>query len=189
VISAKAVDRHVEQLFEVLQRLHSALTRAGIQYRVIGGLGVFFQISPRNPLAARLTQDVDVAIDRKGLGRIAAAVKDYGFRYRHVAGEDLLVDANKPKAHSAVHFFFVREKVRLDYLEPIPDFSEPTITEEGFLLAPVPDLVRMKLTSYRLKDKVHLLDMDSVGLITPEVEATLSESLRERLQQVRAEER
>jgi len=189
VISAKAVDRHVEQLFEVLQRLHSALTSAGIQYRVIGGLGVFFQISARNPLAARLTQDVDVAIDRKDLERIAAAVKDYGFRYRHAAGVDLLVDATKPKAHSAVHFVFVGEKVRPDYLEPIPAFSDPTVTEEGFLLAPVHDLVKMKLTSFRLKDKLHLLDMDSVGLINAEIEASLPEPLHERLRQVRAEER
>jgi hypothetical protein len=31
--------------------------------------------------------------------------------------------------------------------------------------------------------------MDSVGLITPQIEAGLSEALRERLQSVRAEER
>jgi hypothetical protein len=59
---------------------------------------------------------------------------------------------------------------------------------EGILLAPVADLVRMKLTSFRLKDRVHLQDLDSVGLITPEVEATLSEPLHERLREVRATE-
>ena len=51
------------------------------------------------------------------------------------------------------------------------------------------DLVRMKLTSFRLKDKVHLLDMDSVGLITPELEQGLPDALRTRLEQVRKEER
>ena len=187
MITARAVDKHVEQLFEVLRRLHDALTGAGIPYRLVGGLGVFLQVSARNPLAARLTQDVDVAVDRKDLQRIAAAVKDFGFRYRHAAGVDLLVDATKPKNRSAVHFVFIREKVRPQYLEPVPDFSKPTITEEGILLAPVPDLVRMKLTSLRLKDKVHLLDMDSVGLITPKIEAGLPEELRERLRQVRKE--
>ncbi len=188
MITAKAVDQHVEQLFEVLRRLHAALTKAGIPYRVVGGMGVFFQVSARNPLAARLTQDVDVAIDRKDLQRIAAAVKDFGFRYRHAAGVDLLVDATKPKARSAVHFVFVREKVRPDYVEPVPDFSKPKLTEEGILLAPVADLVRMKLTSFRLKDKVHLQDMDSVGLITPKIEAGLPDALRERLHELRAEE-
>jgi hypothetical protein len=53
----------------------------------------------------------------------------------------------------------------------------------------VPDLLRMKLTSLRLKDKVHIIDMDGVGLITPEIENALPEPLRHRLQQVRAEDR
>ncbi len=46
----------------------------------------------------------------------------------------------------------------------------------------------MKLTSYRLKDQVHIQDLDAVGLITPEVEAQLSELLRTRLADVRAAE-
>jgi len=187
MITAKAVDKHVEQLFEVLRRFHSALTSANIAYRVVGGLGVFLQVSAKDPLAARLTRDVDVAIDRADLKRIAEAVKEHGFRYRHAAGVDLLVDTTQPKARSAIHFVFVREKVRPDYVEPVPDFSAPTTTEEGILLAPVADLVRMKLTSLRLKDKVHLLDMDSVGLITPKIEASLPETLRERLKVVRNE--
>jgi len=187
MITARVVDKHVEQLYEVLRRLHAALTSANIPYRVVGGLGVFFQVSAKDPLAARLTRDVDVAIDRKDLNRIAEAVQRSGFRYRHAAGVDLLVDATQPKVHSAVHFVFVREKVRPHYVEPVPDFSNPTVTEEGILLAPVADLVRMKLTSLRLKDKVHLMDMDSVGLITPKIEAALPETLRERLKAVRIE--
>jgi hypothetical protein len=46
----------------------------------------------------------------------------------------------------------------------------------------------MKLTSFRLKDQVHLQDMDSVGLITPAIEHSLSPALRERLGKVRASE-
>ncbi len=38
---------------------------------------------------------------------------------------------------------------------------------------PVIDLVRMKLNSYRDKDRVHVRGMDAVGLITPEVERAL----------------
>jgi hypothetical protein len=64
----------------------------------------------------------------------------------------MLVSAENPKA-----------KILLQDLLPIPDFSEPTRTVEGFLLAPVPDLVRMKLTSYRIKDKTHIIDMDWSG--------------------------
>ena len=81
---------------------------------------------------------------------------------------------------------FTGEKVRPEYLEPVPGFSEPTRTAEGILVAPVADLVHMKLTSFRLKDQVHIQDMDSVGLITPEIENSLSAALRERLEKVRA---
>ncbi len=91
----------------------------------------------------------------------------------------MLVDAKEPKARSAVHMVFA---------EAVPGFSEPTITAEGILLAPVSDLLRMKLTSFRLRDKTHVIDMDSVGLITPEIEAALPDSLRRRLEQVREEE-
>ena len=82
---------------------------------------------------------------------------------------------------------FLNEKVRSEYLEPVPA-SEPVRTKEGILIAPVADLVRMKLTSFRLKDKVHIQDLDGVGLITPEIEQGLSEPLRGRLAEVRATE-
>jgi hypothetical protein len=65
-------------------------------------------------------------------------------------------------------------------------FSPPAKTVEGALIATVADLVRMKLTSFRLKDRVHLQDMDGVGLISPEIEAGLPEILRLRLAEVRA---
>jgi hypothetical protein len=149
---------------------------------------VFFHVSERDPLAARSTRDVDVAVDRAQLAAIIEAVRPFGFTDRHAAGVDMLVDAREPKARSAVHLIFVREKVRPDYIEPVPGFSPPVRTTEGILLAPVADLLRMKLTSYRLKDRVHIQDLDAVGLITPEVEAHLSEPLRQRLREVRAAE-
>jgi hypothetical protein len=46
----------------------------------------------------------------------------------------------------------------------------------------------MKLTSFRPRDKAHVVDLDSVGLITPEIEASLPETLRQRLDQIRKEE-
>ncbi len=63
---------------------------------------------------------------------------------------------------------------------------EPDRTAEGIAIAPVADLVRMKLTSFRLKDKLHIQDMDGAGLITGEIEASLPQELRERLREVRA---
>ncbi|MGH9558041.1 MAG: nucleotidyltransferase family protein [Bryobacteraceae bacterium] len=142
MITIAAYDLHVEQLFEKMRRLHLALDEAGIPYRVVGGVAVFLQIFQRDPGKARMTQDIDVAIDRDDLAKIANAATKHGFTYRHTAGIDMLVDAANPHASSAVHFIFVREKVRPDYLEPVPDFSEATVSSEGVLLAPVADLVR-----------------------------------------------
>ena len=126
----------------------------------------------------RLTRDVDVAIDRSDLQRISNVAEEFGFRYQHVAGIDMPVDAKEPKKRSDAHLLLVESS----------RFSEPTITAEGILLAPVSHLVRMNLTSFRLRDKTHVIDMDSVGLITPEIEAALSGPLRRRLQQVREAE-
>jgi hypothetical protein len=188
VLLFQAYDKHLEQLTDVARRVCRALEAAGINYRIIGGLAVLFHVQARDPLAARLTKDVDIAIDRADLPRIAEAIRPIGLEYRHVAGVDMLVDAQQPKARSAVHLVFVGEKVRAHYLEPVPDFSNPSVTEEGIALAPVADLVRMKLTSFRPRDKAHVIDLDSVGLITPEIENSLSDPLRSRLQQVREEE-
>jgi len=185
----QAYDRHLEQLAEVAERVSRALSASCIDYRIVGGLAVFFYVHARDPIAARLTKDVDIAIDRADLTRIVEAVRPIGLKYRHVAGVDMLVDTQQPKARSGIHFVFVGEKVRREYLEPVPPFSQPVVTEEGILLAPVADLVRMKLTSLRSVDKTHLIDMDSVGLITPEIEQALPEALRARLVQVRKEER
>jgi hypothetical protein len=177
----------LDQLIDVATRFSAVLSGAGISCRIIGGLGVFLHVEKVDPLAARLTRDVDVAINRENLDAIIAAVEPHGFKYRHVAGVDMFVDAKNPAARSAVHVIFVGEKVRDDDIETVPS-SPPVSSKHNILIAPVADLVHMKLTSFRLKDKVHIQDLDGVGLITPEIEAVLSEPLRQRLAEVRASE-
>ena len=181
-------ENKVDQLFEVAGRLAKALSQAGIEYRVIGGFAAYMHVNEIEPLAARLTRDIDLAIDRKDLEAIAEATRPFGFRYRHAAGVDMLVDAEEPKAHSAVHLVFTGEKVRKEYTEPVPTFSPPARYANGISIISVADLVKMKLTSFRDKDRVHVRDMDGVGLITPEVEAGLSPTLAERLKHIRATE-
>ena len=181
-------ENKVDQLFEVAGRLAKALSQAGIEYRVVGGFAAYMHVNEREPMAARLTRDIDVAIDRVDLDAIIEATRPYGFRYRHAAGVDMLVDAEAPKAHSAIHLLFVREKVRKEYEEPVPAFSPAVQYENGISIISVADLVKMKLTSFRDKDRVHVRDMDGVGLITAEVEAGLSPILQERLKHIRATE-
>jgi hypothetical protein len=187
MLTATAYDTHVEQLFERVEQLHSLLSAAGVPYRIVGGLAVFLHVSERDPLRARLTADVDAAVHRECLPAIVEAARKAGWVHRRAAGLDMLVDAEQPRARSAVHLVFINEKVRPEYAEPVPA-SPPVATREGVLLAPVADLVRMKLTSYRLKDRVHIQDLDGVGLITPEIEAQLTDFLKSRLAEIRRSE-
>lgn len=175
----------VEKIFDVTKRFAAALEAASIPYQVVGGLAVFVHVDAREPMAARLTKDVDVSIDRKNLDAIHAALEPCGFTFRHAAGVDMFVDANNPNASAAVHLLFAGERVRSDDLEVVP-YSLPERTPRGFMIASVVDLVHMKLTSYRLKDQVHIQDLDRAGLITPEIEQTLSPALLARLKEVRS---
>ena len=181
-------ENKVDQLFEVAGRLAKALSQAGIEYRVVGGFAAYMHVNEVEPMGARLTRDIDVAIDRADLDAIIEATRPYGFRYRHAAGVDMLVDAEAPKAHSAVHLLFIGEKVRKEYTEAVPIFSPAVQYENGISIISVADLVKMKLTSFRDKDRVHVRDLDGVGLITAEVEAGLSPTLQERLKHIRATE-
>ena len=98
----------------------------------------------------------------------------------------MLSRIDQPSARRAIHLVFAGEKVRPDAAEPTPDLG-PYREIHGLRLVPLADLVRMKLTSFRLKDQAHIQDLDEQGLITPEIEAGLSEFLRARLTHVRAQ--
>jgi hypothetical protein len=130
MLTATAYDTHVEQLFDRVQQLHRILETPGIAYRIVGGLAVFIHVFERDPVRARLTADVDAAIRREHLLAVITAPAEAGWLYRHLAGVDMLVDAEQPKARSVVRLIFLNEKVRPDYVEPVPD-SPPQTTREG----------------------------------------------------------
>jgi hypothetical protein len=176
----------VDQLFDLARRVEEAFSSAGLDYRVVGGLAAYLYVEDREPDAGRLTRDIDIAVDREDIQKIAKAVEPFGLQYRHAAGVDMLIQAGEP-ARRAVHLIFTGEKVRPEYPEPAPELGACR-KMKGLRLLPLPDLIRMKLTSFRAKDEAHLKDLDEVGLITPEIEAGLSPILRARLAQARARE-
>ena len=180
-------EKRVEQLFDLAGRVEAAFAAAGLEYRVIGGLAVYLYVEEAEPDAGRLTRDIDIAVRREDLDRIARAVEPFGLQYKHVAGVDMLVQTAAPTARRAIHLIFTGEKVKANYPEPAPEIG-PSRTIQGVRLIPLADLVAMKLTSFRSKDETHLKDLDEAGLITPEIELGLSETLRARLAQVRARE-
>ena len=104
MLALTAYDTYVEKLFDTLKRFTVALSQAGIEYRVIGGMAVFLHVNERDTMAARLTNDIDVAVDRRDIGSIARAVEPFGFTYRHVArpAAKASVSATKSTAHAGV---------------------------------------------------------------------------------------
>jgi len=180
-------EKRLQDLFDLAGRIEAAFAAAGLEYRVVGGLAAYLYVEQAEPDAGRLTKDIDIAVRREDLPAIAEAVKPVGLEYRHVAGIDMLAQSGQPSARRAVHLLFTGEKVRPEYPAPNPDLG-PYHRIQGVPVIPLEDLIRMKLTSFRLRDEMHLKDLDVAGLITPEIESGLSEVLRERLVKVRARE-
>jgi hypothetical protein len=123
-----------------------------------------------------LTRDVDVLIRRCDLERVL----EFAARYGVTIGEDV-------PGKRAVHLLFAGEKVRPDYLEAAPEIGVPVMLR-GVPVAPIADLLVMKLTSYRLKDMMHVKDMQNAGIVTEEMEAGIPETLRERYAVIKAHE-
>ncbi len=174
--------RAVEKVRERLRKATSVLDAAGLMYAVAGGNAVAVWVGQVDEAAVRNTQDVDVLLRRVDLPQAIAALEAAGFVYRHVAGMDIFLDAPDAKARDAVHVVFAGEKVRPHEALPNPDISDSERASEGFRILPLQDLVQIKLTAYRDKDRVHLRDMIGVGLIDETWVSRFPAELGERLQ-------
>ena len=186
VISALAWERMVtavEKVRDRLRRAVEALEQAGIPYAVAGGNAVAAWVGEVDEAAVRNTQDVDILLRRSDLDLARQALERAGFVFRHSSGIDMFLDGPKAKARDAVHLVFAGEKVRKDYLLAAPDVSESQTTPTARVLN-LEALVRMKLTSFRRKDQVHLLDLIGVGLIDVSWLSRMPEELRGRLQEL-----
>lgn len=173
--------RAVENVRVRLRRVTVALETAAIPYAVIGDCAVAEWVGWMDEAAVRNTQDVDILLRRSDFPASILAVEQAGFVYRHAASIDMFLDGEGAKARDAVHVIFANEKVCEEYPTPAPDVTE-TDQATGFHVLALEALVRMKLTSYRRKDQVHLLDMIDVGLVDETWPSRLPTDLAERLQ-------
>jgi hypothetical protein len=154
----------VEKVRRRLFRAARALEKAEVPYAVAGGNAVAAWVSRVDEAAVRNTQDVDILLRRADLPAARQALEQAGFVYRRVASLNLFLDCPKAKARDAIHVVLATEKVRPNHAEPAPDVSESEATD-AFRLLSLEALVRMKLTSFRDKARVHLRDLIEVGLI------------------------
>ena len=156
--------RAVEKVRDRLARATAALEAAGIEYAVVGGNAVAAWVSQVDETAVRNTPDVDILLRRSDLDAAKNALVRAGFVYRHVRGLDILRDGPESSMRDSVNIVFAGEKHAGDEAVANPDVEE---SEQGdqYRITSLEALVRMKLNSWRLKDRVHLQDMWEVGLI------------------------
>jgi hypothetical protein len=173
----------VEKVRERLLRATGALESAGIPYAVIGGNAVAAWVSRVDPGAARNTVDVDLMVNRADFEAVTSALTNAGFIFRHLLGVNMFLDGPGGRPRDAVHVVFASEKVRQEYSEPAPDLTT-TEREEAFRVLGFEPLVRMKLTSFRDKDRTHLRDMIEVGLLDRSWLDKLPKELAARLQEL-----
>lgn len=175
--------RAVEKVRDRLSRAARALDAAAIPYALVGGNAVAAWVARVDEAAVRNTQDVDILLRRADLARATAALEKIGFVHRRVKGIDMFLDGEDAKPRDAVHIVFAGERVRADDAAAAPDVTESE-SSAAFQLLALDALVRMKLTAYRRKDQVHLLDMLGVGLIDASWCDRLHPVLAERLRQL-----
>jgi hypothetical protein len=162
--SLERMVRAVEKVRERLLRATAALENASIPYAVCGGNAVAVWVTRVDESAVRNTRDVDILIRRSDLDAVKTALLAAGFDYKHTAGLDLFLDGPSARARDAVHIIFAGEKVRPEELLPNPDVTE-SVPSDQFRVLDLEALVRIKLTSFRDKDRTHLRDLLDVGLI------------------------
>lgn len=176
----------VDAVQERACRATAALQRAGVPHLIVGGNAVAAWVSRVDIEAVRNTKDVDLLLRFDDFERAKEALSSVGFVYQFVNGVHLFLDGPEGSVRSGIHVIFAGEKVRPDHLLPAPDV---TASEPGpdYPVATLEALVRMKLIAYRLKDRVHLMDLLEVGLIDASWCDKLPPELADRMREVLAD--
>ena len=177
------VFRAVDKIKERLNRAAAALDAAGVPYAVIGGNAVANWVGRAKPEAVRFTKDVDLLIRRADVDAAEEALKPSGFTRRQALGIVFFLDGPDCEFENAVHLVFANEKVRAENLLPAPDVDESEAGADYRVLGLEP-LVRMKLTSFRRKDQMHLVDFINTGLVDETWPDRYPPELAERLREL-----
>jgi hypothetical protein len=188
-VSWERMDSAIQKVKDRLLRAAAALRKAGVPYAVVGGNAVAAWVSRVDEFAVRNTRDVDLLLRRPDFPSAREALEAAGFQHRRVAmlstggTMDIFLDGPDARVRDALHIRWAGERVRDDSPEPAPDVTESEATG-GFTLISLPALVRMKLSSFRDKDRMHLRDLIETGLVDETWCAELPEALAVRLREL-----
>ena len=188
-VSWKRMAKGIEDVRDRLERAAAALARHGVDYAVVGGNAVAAWVSRVDESAVRNTRDVDILLRREDMARANEALAAAGFVHRRVASlgkgaaMDVFLDGPNAKVRDAVHVLWAGEKATPDAIDSTPELHK-TENAGSFDLVPLEDLVRMKLVSFRDKDRMHLRDMIAVGLVDASWPTRFRPELAGRLQSI-----
>lgn len=178
-----------EKVKERLRRAVKALEGSGVDYSIVGGNAVSEWIARVDEDAVRNTKDVDILIVRADFQSVRNALEGAGFLYHQLMDIDVFIDGPQGRPSGGIHLLYAGEKVKKDDLTPCPSIrdSERALGIDAgaqFQVVTLEALVRMKLTSWRRKDQVHLLDLIHVGQIDQSWPARFPPPLAARLQEL-----
>jgi hypothetical protein len=162
------MERAVERVNERLRKTVQILEDAKVPYAIVGGHAVRAWVAQVDEAAVRTTRDVDVMVRPTDLPLLMQAMIQAGFFHRETSGLNMFLEDPNGSARDAVHVVLTGEMVRPDDIDPNPDIA----------------LVRMKLNSFRDKDRVHIRDMISVGLVDETWLTLYPDPIRQRLQSI-----
>ena len=172
-----------EKVKERLRRATLALDSAGVPYAVVGGNAVAEWVARIDEDAVRNTKDVDLLIRRGDFDAVKAALESVGFLHHHLLDIEVFIDGPQGRPSGGIHLLFASEKVKPDDEYFLPSIEESERAAE-FQVVSLESIIRMKLMAWRLKDRVHLLDLIGVGLIDATWPGRFPPPLDERLQQL-----
>lgn len=139
-------------------------------------------MSTRDEGAIRNTQDVNILLHREDTDQATVALEAAGFKLETVMDVTMFLDGPDGKPSQAVHIIWADQKVKEAYVSSAPT-PDPSREISGKRVIDLVELVRMKLTSNRDKDRVHIRDLIGVGLIDVDWPSMFAQPLlAERLQ-------
>lgn len=160
----KRIGNSMDRVEQRLRRTNSILESSGIPFAIVGGNAVRIWVAQVDPGAVRATNDVDVLIRADDLEHVKRVMSEHGYHYRKAAGLDMFLEGKDDSVRYAIHVVIANQMVKESDYESNPDV-EPSEYGDGIRTLPLERLVRMKLNSFRLKDRVHILDLIDVGLL------------------------
>ena len=178
----------MNELTDRARAVSQALQAAQVPHAVVGGLAVAAHVASVDPGARRGTQDLDLLMRECDVEQAQRALKPLGYRFRKVMRVPVFAPKRKGARYTEyIHLIWTGQKVQSDYLHLAPDLPEKGIchSADGIRYLGLKELLVMKLTSYRLKDQVHIQDLLRLKLITPAMTRSLPADLRARLKRIR----